>query len=274
MGFLDRMIALVEGAERQKTPNEIALTILLVGLTIIFLIAVATIPGFATYAGGEVPVPLLAALADHAHSRRPSPPCCRRSASPAWTGWCASTCSPSPAARSRRRATSTCCCSTRPARSRSATARRANSGRWPASARASSPRRRYLASLADETPEGRSIVVLARERYAVKRNAAPRRCGDHPLHRADAAFGRADRTALPPEGRGRRGAEGHAGAGETPRRRRSCAASTDEIARAGGTPLAVVPGRPAARRDPPQGHRQGRHARAFRASCARWASAR
>ncbi len=47
------MIALVEGAERQKTPNEIALTILLVGLTIIFLIAVATIPSFASYAGGH-----------------------------------------------------------------------------------------------------------------------------------------------------------------------------------------------------------------------------
>lgn len=61
-GFLDRMIALVEGAERQKTPNEIALTILLVGLTIIFLIAVATIPGFASYAGGSVPVAILAAL--------------------------------------------------------------------------------------------------------------------------------------------------------------------------------------------------------------------
>jgi K+-transporting ATPase ATPase B chain len=61
-GFLDRMIALVEGAERQKTPNEIALTILLVGLTIIFLIAVATIPGFAMYAGGDVPVAILAAL--------------------------------------------------------------------------------------------------------------------------------------------------------------------------------------------------------------------
>ncbi|MDB5707531.1 MAG: potassium-transporting ATPase subunit, partial [Sphingomonas bacterium] len=61
-GFLDRMIALVEGAERQKTPNEIALTILLVGLTIIFLIAVATIPGFAMYAGGGVPVAILAAL--------------------------------------------------------------------------------------------------------------------------------------------------------------------------------------------------------------------
>lgn len=61
-GFLDRMIALVEGAERQKTPNEIALTILLVGLTIIFLIAVATIPGFTSYAGGSIPVAILAAL--------------------------------------------------------------------------------------------------------------------------------------------------------------------------------------------------------------------
>lgn len=61
-GFLDRMIALVEGAKRQKTPNEIALTILLVGLTIIFLIAVATIPAFAAYADGSVSVPLLAAL--------------------------------------------------------------------------------------------------------------------------------------------------------------------------------------------------------------------
>ncbi|MCW6530879.1 MULTISPECIES: potassium-transporting ATPase subunit KdpB [Sphingomonas] len=61
-GFLDRMIALVEGAERQKTPNEVALTILLVGLTIIFLIAVGTIPSFANYAGGAVPVSILAAL--------------------------------------------------------------------------------------------------------------------------------------------------------------------------------------------------------------------
>jgi K+-transporting ATPase ATPase B chain len=61
-GFLDRMIALVEGAERQKTPNEVALTLLLVGLTIIFLIAVGTIPGFASYAGGSIPVAMLAAL--------------------------------------------------------------------------------------------------------------------------------------------------------------------------------------------------------------------
>ena len=60
--FLDRMIALVEGAERQKTPNEIALNILLAGLTIIFVIAVATIPSFATYAGGSVSVVVLVAL--------------------------------------------------------------------------------------------------------------------------------------------------------------------------------------------------------------------
>jgi K+-transporting ATPase ATPase B chain len=60
--FLDRMIALVEGAERQKTPNEIALNILLAGMTLIFVFAVATIPSFAHYAGGAIPVVALVAL--------------------------------------------------------------------------------------------------------------------------------------------------------------------------------------------------------------------
>ena len=60
--FLDRMIALVEGAERQKTPNEIALNILLAGLTIIFVFAVATIPSFVTYAGGSISIVILVAL--------------------------------------------------------------------------------------------------------------------------------------------------------------------------------------------------------------------
>jgi K+-transporting ATPase ATPase B chain len=60
--FLDRMIKLVEGAERQKTPNEIALNILLVGLTIIFVFATVTIPSFATYAGGSISVIVLVAL--------------------------------------------------------------------------------------------------------------------------------------------------------------------------------------------------------------------
>jgi K+-transporting ATPase ATPase B chain len=60
--FLDRMIALVEGASRQKTPNEIALTILLSGLTIVFLMAVATLQPFAIYSGTSVSVPVLVAL--------------------------------------------------------------------------------------------------------------------------------------------------------------------------------------------------------------------
>ena len=51
--FLDRMIALVEGASRQKTPNEIALNILLAGLTIIFLLATVTLQPFAIYSGAE-----------------------------------------------------------------------------------------------------------------------------------------------------------------------------------------------------------------------------
>jgi len=60
--FLDRMIRLVEGAERQKTPNEIALNILLVGLTIIFVFATATIPSYVAYASGTVSVVILVAL--------------------------------------------------------------------------------------------------------------------------------------------------------------------------------------------------------------------
>jgi potassium-transporting ATPase ATP-binding subunit len=60
--FLDRMIALVEGAERQKTPNEIALNILLAVLTLVFLLVVVTIQPFAHYAGTEIPIPVLVAL--------------------------------------------------------------------------------------------------------------------------------------------------------------------------------------------------------------------
>ena len=60
--FLDRMIGLIEGAQRQKTPNEIALNILLVGLTIVFVFAVASIPSFAAYAGGAIGIISLVAL--------------------------------------------------------------------------------------------------------------------------------------------------------------------------------------------------------------------
>ena len=60
--FIDRMIRLVEGAERQKTPNEIAPNILLAGLTIIFVFATVTIPSYAAYAGGSISVVVLVAL--------------------------------------------------------------------------------------------------------------------------------------------------------------------------------------------------------------------
>ncbi len=60
--FIDRMIKLVEGAERQKTPNEIALDILLAGLTIVFLFATVTLKPFAIYSGSDVSVTVLIAL--------------------------------------------------------------------------------------------------------------------------------------------------------------------------------------------------------------------
>ena len=60
--FLDRMIALVEGAARQKTPNEIALNILLAVLTLVFLLVVVTLQPFAMYAGTTIPIPVLVAL--------------------------------------------------------------------------------------------------------------------------------------------------------------------------------------------------------------------
>ncbi|WP_287129178.1 potassium-transporting ATPase subunit KdpB [Candidatus Cyanaurora vandensis] len=60
--FIDRMIALVEGAQRQKTPNELALTVLLAVLTLIFLVVVATLPPMANYVGAPVSIATLIAL--------------------------------------------------------------------------------------------------------------------------------------------------------------------------------------------------------------------
>ncbi|ARV60326.1 potassium-transporting ATPase subunit B [Nostocales cyanobacterium HT-58-2] len=61
-GFIDRMIALVEGAERTKTPNEIALTVLLAVLTLVFLLVVATLSGIANYVRSPISVAILVAL--------------------------------------------------------------------------------------------------------------------------------------------------------------------------------------------------------------------
>ena len=91
--FLDRMITLVEGANRQKTPNELALTILLAVLTIIFIPVVVVLQPFGHYAGANVSVVILY-RSSSASSRRLSAHCCRQSGSPAWTGSCSATCSP------------------------------------------------------------------------------------------------------------------------------------------------------------------------------------
>src|SRR4030088_2785592 len=124
--FLDRMIALVEGARRQKTPNEIALNILLAGMTIIFVFSVATIPSFAAYAGGTMPVLVLVALFV--------------TLIPTTIGALLSAIGiAGVAAPWGRRATPIRCCSTRPAPSRSATARRPSSCRSRASTSAISP---------------------------------------------------------------------------------------------------------------------------------------
>ena len=130
--FLDRMIALVEGAARQKTPNEIALNILIAGMTIIFVFAVASIPSFATFAGGQsFRARARRALRDahsdhdrraavgHRHCRHGSPRALQRARDVGARG----------RSRGRRRYAAA---RTRRARSRSAIARRRSSFRSPA----------------------------------------------------------------------------------------------------------------------------------------------
>ena len=165
-GFLDRMIALVEGAQRQKTPNEIALTILLVGLTIIFLIAVSTIPALAAYAGGKIAIAVLAALLI---TLIPTTIAALLSAIGiagmdrlvrfnvlAKSGRAVEAAGDIDVLLLDKTGTIT-------VGDRAATQLRALTGVAPdALARAA-----LLASLADETPEGRSIVTLVRERHGL-----------------------------------------------------------------------------------------------------------
>ena len=92
--FLDRMINLVEGANRQKTPNEIALTILLAVLTIVFLPVVVVLQPFGHYVRGRRRRSSSWSRCWSASSRRRSARCSPPSASPAWTGWCSATCWP------------------------------------------------------------------------------------------------------------------------------------------------------------------------------------
>ncbi|MEG3164047.1 potassium-transporting ATPase subunit KdpB [Sphingomonas sp. PB2P19] len=237
-GFLDRMIALVEGAERQKTPNEIALTLLLVGLTIIFLIAVGTIPGFAAYAGGKVPIPILAALLI---TLIPTTIAALLSAIGiagmdrlvrfnvlAKSGRAVEAAGDIDVLLLDKTGTITI-------GDRQASEFRSVGGvSQQELAEAAS-----LASLADETPEGRSIVVLAREKFGVTTTALPVGAEIIPFTAQTRISGVKVDGALIQKGAVDSILKANPGAGQT------AAATelrriTDEIARAGGTPLAVA----------------------------------
>lgn len=237
-GFLDRMIALVEGAERQKTPNEIALTILLVGLTIIFLIAVATIPGFASYAGGSIPVAILAALLI---TLIPTTIAALLSAIGiagmdrlvrfnvlAKSGRAVEAAGDIDVLLLDKTGTITI------------GDRQASEFRHLASVQVDDlARAAMLASLADETPEGRSIVTLAREKFGISVPNLPAGAEVIPFTAQTRISGVKVEDTLIQKGAVDSVLRANPGLGDTP-----AAAElrklTDEIARAGMTPLAVA----------------------------------
>ncbi|QQV77389.1 potassium-transporting ATPase subunit KdpB [Sphingomonas aliaeris] len=237
-GFLDRMIALVEGAQRQKTPNEIALTVLLVGLTIIFLIAVGTIPGFASYAGGSVPVAMLAALLI---TLIPTTIAALLSAIGiagmdrlvrynvlAKSGRAVEAAGDIDVLLLDKTGTITI-------GDRQASEFRAVGGVSDGELAEAA----LLASLADETPEGRSIVLLARERFGVTVAALPDGAEVIPFTAQTRISGVRTDGMLIQKGAVESILKANPGAGQTAAAT-ALRRATDEIARAGGTPLAVA----------------------------------
>ena len=171
--FLDRMIALVEGAERRKTPNEIALNILLAGLTITFVVARSRWRRLPTTPARSVP--------DRSHraARRPHPDDDRRSAlgdrhrrhGPARAAQRARDVRPRGRGLGRRRRPP-------PRQDGHDHARQPSGSRVLAALGVETlelAEAAQLASLADETPEGRSIVVLAKEQFGLRE----RELGEH-----------------------------------------------------------------------------------------------
>ena len=239
-GFLDRMIALVEGAARQKTPNEIALTILLVGLTIIFLIAVATIPAFAIYAGGSIPVAMLAALLI---TLIPTTIAALLSAIGiagmdrlvrfnvlAKSGRAVEAAGDVDVLLLDKTGTITI-------GDRAASEFRALPG-IDAKRLAEAA---MLASLADETPEGRSIVVLAREKHGLTDTALPEGAEVIPFTAQTRLSGVKTGIRAVQKGAVDSVLRAHPGLGDTPAAI-ELRKITEEIARGGMTPLAVVDG--------------------------------
>jgi K+-transporting ATPase ATPase B chain len=235
--FLDRMIALVEGAARQKTPNEIALNILLAGMTIIFVFSVATIPSFAAYAGGTMTVLVLVALFV---TLIPTTIGALLSAIGiagmdrlvrfnvlAMSGRAVEAAGDVDTLLLDKTGTITL-------GNRQATEFLPVSGVSERDLADAS----QLASLSDETPEGRSIVVLAKEKYNIRgREMAP-------LHAKFIPFSAHTRlSGIDVDGASiRKGAVDAviADVRATPQAAREIETIAEKIAKAGGTPLAVA----------------------------------
>ncbi len=264
------MISLVEGATRQKTPNEIALTILLSALTFIFLLVIVALKPFGIYSDVAFSITALIALL-----------VCLI---PTTIGGLLSAIGIAGMDRLLQR---NVLAMSRPGRRGGRRHRRAparqdrhDHARQPAWRPTSCPRRAsrrerladaaQLASLADETPEGRSIVVLAKEKFNLRGRELDRRPHtfvpftaqtrmsgiDVPAHGDQPA--RSIRKGAADNVRGWVEAQGgvYPAAG---RRSRS-----SQISRQGGTPLVVAEGRDRARRDLPEGRREGRDQGAVR----------
>jgi K+-transporting ATPase ATPase B chain len=253
--FLDRMIRLVEGAERQKTPNEIALNVLLAGLTIIFLLAVATIPSFAAYAGGKIEIVVLVALFV---TLIPTTIGALLSAIGiagmdrlvrfnvlAMSGRAVEAAGDVDTLLLDKTGTITL-------GDRQATALRPLRGVTPQELADAA----QLASLADETPEGRSIVVLAKEQYGIRGRdlarlharfipftAQSRMSGvevDGSWVRKGAVEAVLDFVRKSPAAAASARAAGASPPGPSAEAVRELGAIGDEISRSGGTPLAVA----------------------------------
>lgn len=250
--FLDRMISLVEGAERQKTPNEIALNILLAGMTLIFVLATATIPSFAIYAGGSIPIIILVALFV---TLIPTTIGALLSAIGiagmdrlvrfnvlAMSGRAVEAAGDVDTLLLDKTGTITL-------GNRQATSFRPVRGVSEQDLADAA----QLASLADETPEGRSIVVLAKEKYAIRGRdmanlkasfvpfTAQTRMSGVDLDGSQIRKGAVD-AVLAYVRAGSLPVSGNAAIAASPQSDivRELQAIADEIAKAGGTPLAVA----------------------------------
>ena len=277
--FIDRMIRLVEGAERQKTPNEIALNILLAGLTIIFVFATVTIPSYAAYAGGSISVVVLVALFV---TLIPTTIGALLSAIGiagmdrlvrfnvlAMSGRAVEAAGDVDTLLLDKTGTITL-------GNRQATVFRPVRGVTEQELADAA----QLASLADETPEGRSIVVLAKDKYNIRsRDMKELVCDVRAVHRTNPHERHRRRRIIGPQGRGGRDPQLHRrrhGADHGQRKRRPRASAQRQHGGRSRTPgdrgrncksrrhaAGGRQGRPPARRHSSQGHRQGRHPRAL-----------